>query len=245
VIEIDLDHLTDASAAQLAQILGAQPAAAIPARRLEQACDLVAEHASGWPVAPGIQEQARLHEAISRLYRNELAQRPFLGISAGLGALQADVTNVLQGGARKAVGLLPARARLDPRWVAAGAVAGAIGCLAASILVVPAVIGALPAWSALGGVIAAAVRAAAPGRAAAQPAAAPAVERGDAIRGAALFALLLEFQGRGEAAITRVLDQVLPAAPEQPDLDSPRALRAWLDGLRHRVDLALAREARP
>jgi hypothetical protein len=113
--------------------------------------------------------------------------------------------------------------------VAAGA-AGGRSRLAASILVVPAVTAALPAWSALGGVIAAAVRAAAPGRAEAQPAAAPAVERGDAIRGAALFALLLELQGRGEAAITRVLDQVLPAAPEQPDLDSPRALRAWPTG---------------
>ncbi len=245
VIEIDLDHLTDASAAQLGRLVGAQPSAAVPARRLEAAFDLVAEHASGWREAPGVQDQARLQEAVGRLYRNELASRPFLGVASGLKGLPADVATVLKGGAERAVGLLPARARLDPRWAAAGAVAGAIGCLAASILAVPAVIGALPAWSALGGVIAAAVRASVPGRAEAPTASAPAVDRGDAIRGAALFALLLELQGRGEAAITRVLDRALPAAHDQPDLDSPQALRAWLDGLRHRVDLALAREARP
>ncbi len=246
VIEVDLDHLTDASAAQLARLLGAPPAAAVPARRLEAAFDLVAEHASGWREAPGVQEQARLQESIGRLYRDELASRPFLGVAAGLKALQADAASVLKGGAQRAVGLLPARARLDPRWAAAGAVAGAIGCLAASMLAVPAVIGALPAWSALGGVIAAVVRASVPGRAESAPgSSAPAVARGDAIRGAALFALLLELQGRGEAAITRVLDQVLPDAHDQPELDSPRGLRAWLDGLRHRVDLALARESRP
>ncbi len=67
-------------------------------------------------------------------------------------------------------------------------------------------------------------------------------DAGDAVRAAALFALLLELQGRGEAEISRVLDRALP-----PD-DDPGTIRPgdaaacerWLGELRHRLDLALA-----
>ena len=72
----------------------------------------------------------------------------------------------------------------------------------------------------------------------------------DAVRAAALFALLLELQGRDEAAITRILDGALPDDAHQADaadatLGDPRVCADWLDDVRHRLDLALAREARP
>ena len=65
----------------------------------------------------------------------------------------------------------------------------------------------------------------------------------DAIRAAALFALLLELQGRGESEITRLLDAALP---ENDDLAGaePHAARAWLDDVRHRLDMALPEGAR-
>jgi hypothetical protein len=249
VIEVDLDHLTDASAAKLAGALGVPPRAGAQrtaARHLEAAFELVAAHAARWSKAPGVEEQATLHAAIARLHRRGDAARPFTWLAGGLQAIQADAAAALRGGARGVVALLPERARIDPRWLAAGAFAGALGCLAAALLAAPAAIAALPAWSVLGAAVGAAVRAVMPVRPG--PAPAPAGDdaaRGDALGAAALFAVLLELQGRDEAAITRVLDRVLEAPPGPADVASPGAIRSWLDGLRHRVDLTLAAEVRP
>jgi hypothetical protein len=66
--------------------------------------------------------------------------------------------------------------------------------------------------------------------------------RGDAVRAAALFGLLLELQGRDETAITRILDETL-GGQEPPELETATAARGWLDDVRHRLDLALAGEA--
>ena len=66
--------------------------------------------------------------------------------------------------------------------------------------------------------------------------------RSDAVRAAALFALLLELQGRDEATITRLLDRVID---DDDDLDAASAAqtRAWLDRMRHRLDMTVAAEA--
>ena len=66
--------------------------------------------------------------------------------------------------------------------------------------------------------------------------------RGNALRAAALFALLLELQGRDEVAITRILDQAI-AEDDATDVDALDGARRWLDDVRHRLDLALAKEA--
>ena len=63
-----------------------------------------------------------------------------------------------------------------------------------------------------------------------------------AVRAAALFALLLELQSRGDAAITRIFDRVLDTDAEIAMSDS-EAAATWLDAIRHRLDLALAAEA--
>ena len=69
--------------------------------------------------------------------------------------------------------------------------------------------------------------------------------RAEAVRGAALFALLLELQGRDEAAITRILDDVIGDAHDTPasEFDTPIDVQRSLDAMRHRLDIALAGEA--
>jgi hypothetical protein len=57
-----------------------------------------------------------------------------------------------------------------------------------------------------------------------------------------LFALLLELQGRDEGTITRILDRVIDQSHDDPGTSAESA-RRWLDDLRHRLDMALARES--
>ena len=242
VADLDLDHLTDATRATLAVLAGAA-AAARPARRVEQAFDLIAERAGRWRGAPETAEQAQLHQAIGALYRaGHAGWRDLLRAPP---ELKGDLGAALRGGAERVVSLLPARLRVRPGWLAAGAAAGALGCVAAATLVAPVAISALPAWTGLGAAVAGAVAAATGAHARGAEAGPPQdTSGGDAVRAAALFALLLELQGRGEATITRVLDQVLPE-DDALDAGDARAVRGWLDGLRHRLDLALAAEGGP
>ena len=55
-----------------------------------------------------------------------------------------------------------------------------------------------------------------------------------------LFALLLELQGRDEVSITRVLDQIFP--DDDSEIGTASSARRWLEGVRHRLDVALAGE---
>jgi hypothetical protein len=115
--------------------------------------------------------------------------------------------------------------------------------VAAAALAAPAVIAALPVWTGLGAAVAAVIRATksvSPNQDSAEEA--QPAGRGDAVRAAALFALLLELQGRDEASIARVLDETV-GEQEPPDMETTAAAESWLDGLRHRLDLALAGEA--
>jgi hypothetical protein len=165
------------------------------------------------------------------------AKRLRLPDAAGL---KKNLAGSLQGGARQVVAMLPPRLKTDTRWVAAGAVAGALGCVTAAALLSPVAIAALPLWSALGAAVTAVVRATVSGPTAGDELAAPdSAGRTDAVRAAALLALLLELQGRDEAAISRILDKVLDE-PADTELELPQVIGQYLDGLRHRLDLALA-----
>ncbi|MHC4079896.1 MAG: DUF2868 domain-containing protein [Planctomycetota bacterium] len=242
VIELDLDHLTDTSISGLAELVGADPGAPPGARRIESAFDLIVDHLDRWKGDPDDKQRAALHEAIAAHYRSELSSwQTALGVTAQ--ELKKDLSAGLRSGAEGVVRLLPQRLKTDARWIAAGAVAGALGCVAAAALAAPAVIGALPVWTALGAAVAAVVRAttsvAKDQGSADQPLPSG---RGDAVRAAALFALLLELQGRDEAAITRILDETV-GDTEPPEIETAAAARGWLDEVRHRLDLALAGEA--
>ena len=242
VLEADLDHLTDVTESELARLVGTATGGPAAARRIEPAFDLVVEHLDRWPGVPEPKAQAELHRQIASLYRREQESwRAFLGAPAELGG---DVTAALRAGADRVVELLPSRLRMHPAWVAAGAVAGALGCVAAAALLAPAAITALPVWSALGAVVGAVTGASAARkddrRSAGQTDAE--IGRADAVRAAALFALLLELQGHPEATITRILDRAIDGEDEGPGPATTEEVRRWLAGVRHRLDMALAEE---
>jgi len=240
VIELDLDHLTDASAAKLASLLGVEAAAGVAHRRIEDAFDTIVDHVGGWPPVPDTRQQVALHEAIGTLYRPEMSswtRRFGLPDAAGL---KDRLPETLRAGAQGIVAMLPRRLKADSRWVASGAIAGALGCVTAAALLSPVAIAALPMWSVVGAAITAAVRATVSSNAAGDAEHETGDStRGDAVRAAALFALLLELQGRDEAAITRILNEVIADG----DFDTPNDVQQSLDAMRHRLDLALAGEA--
>ena len=241
VVEVDLDHMTQVNLAKLADLVGAPPQRPV-LRRVEAAFDLILDHYRRWPESPTVKEQAQLHQAIGALYRDEHESwRKLLGAPLDL---KGDVTAPFRTSVQRVTNLLPPRLRVDARWMACGALAGALGCVAAATLLSPVAIAALPMWTAIGAAVATATKAVK--SVDAEPAdggTTNSAARGDALRAAALFALLLELQGRDEVAITRILDQAI-AQDDATDVDALDAARRWLDDMRHRLDLALAKEGR-
>jgi hypothetical protein len=235
VLELDLDHLTDTSRDRLAWLLGYGARSSSPTRRVDKAFALILEHATRWSGAPDMAEQAELQRAIAKLYGGgrqvwqDMLRARLSGVTPRLSDLRES--------SRRMVDLLPVRLRRT-RWLAAGAVAGALGCVAAATVVAPAAIVALPAWAGLGAALSVIIGPGAP-RPKEQPDA-PA-DLTDAVNAAALFALVLELQGRDESEITRIIDRVAPGEDPPAMHDVPSA-RVWLDLLRGRLDQALASE---
>lgn len=148
----------------------------------------------------------------------------------------------LKTGADRVVGLLPQRLKLNPRWLAAGAMTGALGCVAAATLLSPVAIAALPMWSGLGAALAAVVGTLQAG--AGDDRCVPTADLTDAVCAAGLFSVLLELQGRDEAEITELLDAIVE--PDEPvEIDTPDAARQWLEEMVRRYDLAVGAGVRP
>ena len=248
VVDIDLDHLTDLSAAQLAAIIHQRETGSEnPAgRRIEPAFGVIEQEARRWFGAkqpPTASQRAELHRQIALLYRADPSRwRDLLATPVSL----EDVADRMKSSANRMMELLPQRLRLRPKWIAAGAAAGALGCVTAATLISPVAIAALPMWSAIGAGVSALLsphdRKSDQTAATDFDAAAVHEEIALAVRAAALFALLLELQSRGDAAITRIFDRVLDTDAEIAMSDS-EAAATWLDAIRHRLDLALAAEA--
>jgi len=238
IIELDLEHLTTTSRKNLEVLLSdtrAQLPRGLP-NQLGQAFNLISKQAGTWSEAPDINAQAELHRAIAQLYQDEQANWQTLLHTRPLdGHTQLEQ---LKTGAERMVDLLPARLRLNPRWLAAGAMAGALSCVAAATVVAPAAIAALPAWAGLGAAITTLVRPV--GKDSTTETTTPTADFGTTVRSAALFALLLELQGRDESTITQLLDQILDQ--EEPELNDAEAVRQWLDELRQRFDRVVATE---
>lgn len=234
VVEVDLDHLTDASRGRLAGLLGAGTMSAPPKRQIRDAFGLIIDHARRWPGQPGAAEQAELHRDIARFYQD--------GGSSWRQLLRINVENGvpkmkdLKSGADRMIGLLPERLRLNPRWLTAGALAGSLGCVAAATVVSPLAIAALPAWAGLGAALSVFMGAAKSGD---TSPAGTAIDLAEAVNGAALFAVVLDLQGQDEAAITRVVDR-MAGDDDPPAIDSVDDARAWLNTLEDRFNRALA-----
>lgn len=246
VVELDLDHLTDSTRAALRSI--AREGRFIPQsdRRLERALLLIREVASGWPDRVDWQDQVALFQRIDAVYGHQSTRMNgswWRDAAARLTEVRApsDAVGLIGEAARRVVDRLPPSLRLRPTWLAAGAVAGAVGCLAAALMLSPAAVGALPLWSGLGAAAAGVMTTLTRHD---HPAPEPPDDRGagreTAIRAAALHALVLELQGRPEHVIAAILERVMPG--DEAALGDAQAIRRWLDDVRHRFDLALASE---
>jgi hypothetical protein len=235
VMEIDLDQLTEVSRDRLARWFGAEARAPEKAPPIEHAFALIVEHAGRWRRAPGNPEQAELHRGIARIHGAESVRwQNLLRLPVGRGLREADR---LRMGAEGMLALLPARLKSSGRWIAAGALAGALGCVAAATLAAPVAIAALPAWAGLGAGVAAALRwAGASDRA---ETSSEVEDLSQAVAAAALFALVLHLQGRNEAEITQVLDEVLEEG-DPPVMHDAGEAQAWLDTVARRLGLALS-----
>jgi hypothetical protein len=236
VMEVDLDHLTPASRERLARWLGGAGAAVTATPSIRPAFALIVEHAERWRGRPGLDEQSELQRAIARLFGAEASRwRDRLGLTA---ADRLPGPEQLRSAADTMLGLLPERLRAHGRWLSVGALAGALGCVAAATLVAPAAIAALPAWAGLGAAASAVLRGLrAPASSEDEETADTDVS--DAVAAAAMFALVLVLQGRDEAAITRTLDRVL-ADSSPPAMDGAAAAEAWLETVAQRLDRVMA-----
>jgi hypothetical protein len=243
VIELDLDHLTAAAAARLAHHVKGdsdKSNAPTPVRKIESAFALIHEHAGRWldrSSTPSEADQLAVHRAIAELYRHECGS--FRSLMSLKPHSPRELLSEIQAGATRFVDLLPNRLRRSPKWLAAGALAGAFGCVASSALISPIAIAALPSWSAIGAAIAAAIQPAGKDQEAAAAPDPPDVA--DAVRASSLFAVTLELQSRDETTITRVLEQTF--ADDDVELTRASAIHNWLNACRHRFDVALEARA--
>lgn len=253
IIEFDLDHLTNAGAAMWRAIVrgdGEQTRAAASSH-LREAFTLIEEHALRWSESgPSADDQRRLHEAIAALYRHDGRLKSFLRSVTGRGSFENAGLEEWTGAARHAAvtvrDWLPASLRLSPRWAGAGALAGAVGCVAAAAVLSPVAIGSLPLWSIIGGAVGGLLGP----RVGFQTSSSDADERewSATIRAALLFALVLELQPREAADIARIMERILPEdeADDALTMTGDReSLRRRLDHLAERLHETLAREGRP
>lgn len=235
VLALDLDHLTADSKKRLRTFLtgdGEHEAG----RKLEEACELILGSLERQPDGDALATQAELHRDIARLYSadQKTRWRDMLNVSAD----QSDLSRSIRRSVDRTLHILPRRLRINPRWIAAGTITGALGCVTAATLLSPVAISALPIWSIIGGAVGGLVTNLS-GSAEHEGDAALAAGLSDRLRSAVLFATLLELQGRDETTISRVLDRTANGA-ENGDVETIDAARRWLDDWRHRFDLALA-----
>jgi len=239
VEQIDLDNLTARTRERLAGILSARAGATLEARpgKLAETFALIARRAADWrdPVDP----EARLGLArdVLSLYGGRGALGNEFAWMRGDGRLMdvALLTAHARQAADRTLSLLPPSLRVRPTWAAAGAVAGAIGCVAAASLVFPAAIASLPMWSIVGGAtggILSTLRASPSMRDGAT--AAPPESVIEAVRAHALHAMILELQGLPEERVSMVLGKAL-GGDGPPNL----GVTALLDDLRGRFDAAM------
>jgi Protein of unknown function (DUF2868) len=236
IVDMDLDHLTDASRARLAVLMGAGNETASRLRHIEQAFELILDHVGGWPGVPDANAQVEVHRAIAALYSNRRQTWQMLlrtHVETG-----GDLVGQLKSSANQMLNLLPERLRRNPKWYAAGALAGAMGCVTAATLVSPAAIATLPMWAGLGAALSMIVKLK---ETEPSPEETPEADLANAVNSAALFAILLELQGRNEVQITRIIDRAA-GDNKPPVIKNVAAARQWLNTLRHRFDLALAAE---
>lgn len=231
VAEIDLDHLTANSSGRLHALLGGRDDQSRPAGKLEDAFDLIVERARTWSIAPPEAERAALQRGIASIYADQREEwAKFLRIDA---RMEQDPAATLRKAAERVQDLLPSGIRLDPKWAAAGLAAGALGCIAVAALITPTAISALPMWSVIAGSLGGLLKSLKPEDADRDEE--DMMDISDAVQSAALFAILLEFQGLGEDRIEqKLLDALRPGEPGV--IHGAGQARLWLDEVLKRLE---------
>ena len=241
-VEIDLDHLTAASRTALREAIE-RPTVTTPfaAPRLDEAFAEIVAAAETWlapdrtPRSPTAEEEAELHRRIA----SRLGARGRRLDGARFEFSAHDAIGSIRQAASRVERLLPASLRLSPRWLGAGAVAGALGCLAAATFATPLAISALPIWALVGGGLGGLLSTWR--TRGASPVPSTTVDLGPAVAAAAMQAVLLVHQGLGEDRIGAALAAAFEPQ-EPPALRSARDVRAWLEVVSARLVAARSTE---
>ncbi len=241
-MEVDLNHLTETSRAAIESLVAGESTMGSHRSRLADALEVISLRSAEWKHAPSVEEQGRLHRKIAELYRNQSGSWLESIANKGTGLSASDMVSA----GERVLKLLPPSMRLDPRWLLAGAAAGALSCVAAAMTLSPAVIAGLPVWSMAGAAVSTVMKALKKPMEPVDDSDDQAI--GDVVRSAALAAVLYEAQGLPEAAIGRVLEQAFngtgdPCKPD-PALGRSRQIEHWLAGVNVRAAEALSREGR-
>lgn len=242
VQELDLDNLTAASRAQLSELVGGSARPHLPHQHgpiggIDAAFAEIGAQVRRWHGPPGEKERLALHKAVARCAGAESG-----GLLQGIPnphELAKNPRDAIERGANKIRALLPPRLAASGRWAAIGASVGALACLATAGTVAPAVLAALPVWLATGAASGAGLAMLGDSKsesAAAELAGAlPEPEaRGEAVAAAAMHAVVLAYQGRGERFIQEILESVFTGEP--PALPDPDSVALALSRWRTRID---------
>lgn len=239
-VELDLDHLTAETRARLAELVTGKGRPELPEDQgrmvtLDAAFAEIAVHARNWHGVPNQKELLALQRAVSSCAGADSEDR-LMGIP-DLTTIAADPTAALDLAANRMKAFLPTGLRDSARWCAVGATVGTLACLVTAGSVAPVVLGALPAWLATGafsgGVLGLLKTDSAENIETDQKTVASL--RGEVIASAAMHAILLAMQGRGERAIQETLEQTFLEEPPSLTLtnDVGVQLGIWRTRLSH------------
>ncbi|MBB48705.1 MAG: hypothetical protein CMJ33_09255 [Phycisphaerae bacterium] len=218
-VELDLDHLTAETRAKLAELVTGKGRPELPEDQgrmvtLDAAFAEIAVHARHWHGAPDEKELLVLQRAVASCAGADAEER-LMGIP-DLTTITADPVAALDQAAKRMQDFLPADLRNSAKWCAVGATVGTLACLVTAGSIAPVVLGALPGWLATGAVsggVLGLLREDASAEAQDTDAETIASIRGEVIASAAMHAILLSMQGRGERAIQETLERTFLEEP--------------------------------
>ena len=202
---------------------------------LDAAFAEIAVHARNWHGVPNQKELLALQRAVSSCAGADSQDR-LMGIP-DLTTIAADPAAALDQAANRMKAFLPTELKDSARWCAVGATVGTLACQVTAGSVAPVVLSALPAWLATGafsgGVLGLLKNDSAENIETDQKTVASL--RGEVIASAAMHAILLAMQGRGERAIQETLEQTFLEEPPSLTLtnDVGVQLGIWRTRLSH------------
>ena len=242
-VELDLDHLTAETRARLAEVVTGKGRPELPEDQgrmvtLDAAFAEIAVQARNWHGIPDRKELLALQRAVASCAGADSEDR-LLGIP-DLTTIASNPAQALDQAASRMKDFLPDELKNSARWCAVGATVGTLACLVTAGSVAPVVLSALPAWLATGAFSGGVLKLLQKDSESTSP---PddgeiASLRGEIIASAALHAILLAMQGRGERAIQETLEKTFLEEPPSLTLtnDVGVQLGIWRTRLSHELE---------